>query len=64
MVKPMPIGPLKGIKLANGFNQTRGLDFHETFTLVAKLNSIRVILSQAAIEIGSFQLVIIKNAKR
>ena len=31
----------------NGFSQTYGVDYQETFTLVAKLNTIRVLLSLA-----------------
>ena len=31
--------------VAKGFTQTFGLDYHETFASVAKINSIRVLLS-------------------
>jgi len=31
--------------VAQGFAQTQGLDYEETFALVGKLNSIRVLLS-------------------
>ena len=34
--------------LAKGFTQTFGIDYIETFALVAKLNTIRVLLSLAA----------------
>ena len=34
--------------LAKGFTQTYGIDYLETFPPVAKLNSIRVLLSLAA----------------
>jgi len=34
--------------VAQGFTQTHGLDYEETFALVAKLNSIRVLLFFAA----------------
>ena len=33
--------------VAKGFTQTFGLDYHETFALIAKINSIRVLLSLA-----------------
>jgi hypothetical protein len=39
---------LKAHLVAKGFTQTYGLDYTETFSLVAKLNSIRIIVSLAA----------------
>lgn len=39
---------LKACLVARGFTQTYGLDYEETFALVAKLNTIRVLLSMAA----------------
>ena len=34
--------------VANGYTQTYGIDYQETFAPVTKMNSIRVILSLAA----------------
>jgi Reverse transcriptase (RNA-dependent DNA polymerase) len=34
--------------VAKGFTQTYGIDFQETFSPVAKLNTIRIVLSLAA----------------
>lgn len=47
--------------VAKGLTQTHGLDFHETFAPVAKLNSIRVHLSLAANKIWPLFLQEIKN---
>jgi len=33
--------------VAKGFTQTHGIDYQETFALVAKINSIRILLSLA-----------------
>ena len=35
--------------VAKGFTQTYGLDYQETFALVAKVNSIQILLSTATI---------------
>ena len=37
----------KACLVAKGFTQTFGLDYHETFAQVAKINSIQVLLSHA-----------------
>ena len=34
--------------VAKGFSQVEGIDYSETFSLVAKMNSIRLVLSLAA----------------
>jgi len=50
-VKHKAVGSIERYKtqlVAKGFIQTHGRDFHETFALVAKLNSIKVLLSLAA----------------
>lgn len=50
-VKNKPDGSIKRLEAqlaAKGFAQTHRLDFHETFAPVARLNSIRVLLSLAA----------------
>ena len=39
---------LKACLVAKGFTQTYGLDYTETFSSVAKLNSIRIIISLVA----------------
>ena len=41
------IDQYKARLLAQGFTQTQGLDYEETFDLVSKLNSIRILLSLA-----------------
>ena len=33
--------------VVNGYTQTHGIDYHETFALVAKMNTIRILLSLA-----------------
>jgi len=50
-VKYGPNGKIEKYKarlVAQGFTQTYGIDYEETFSLVAKLNSIRVLLSLGA----------------
>ena len=42
------IEKLKAHLVAKGFTQSYGIDYQETFALVAKLNSIRILLSFAA----------------
>ena len=48
--------------VANGFTQTYGIDYLEIFAPVAKLNSIRVLLSLAANRDWPLQHLDIKNA--
>ena len=64
-VKYKADGSLKKYKarlVAKGFIQTYGIDYSETFSPVAKLNTVRVILSLAVnLEWGLFQLDV-KNA--
>lgn len=31
--------------VANGYTQTYGVDYHETFALVAKMNTVRILIS-------------------
>ena len=40
--------------VAKDFTQTCGIDYQETFSLVAKINSIRVLMSLAGIPIGLY----------
>jgi hypothetical protein len=42
------VEPYKARLVAKGFTQTYGIDYEETFAPVAKMNSIRVLLSIAA----------------
>ena len=48
--------------VAKGFTQTYGIDYLETFTPVAKLNSVRVLLSLAANRDWPMQHLDVKNA--
>ena len=48
--------------MAKGFTQTYGIDYQETFAPVAKMNSIRTILSCAANLGWSLQQLDVKNA--
>jgi hypothetical protein len=48
--------------VAKGFTQTYGLDYTETFSPVAKLNSIRIIISLAANLDWPFHQLNVKNA--
>ena len=40
--------------MAKGFTQTYGIDYQETFTPVAKIKSIRVLMSLVVIPIGLY----------
>ena len=48
--------------VAKGFTQSYGVDYQETFALVAKLNTIRVLISLAVNLDWSLQQLDIKNA--
>jgi hypothetical protein len=48
--------------VAKGFTQTYGIDYLETFTPIAKLNSVRVLLSLATNRDWPLQQLDIKNA--
>ena len=48
--------------VAKGYTQTYGIDYEETFELVAKLNTVRVLLSLAANLDWSLHQFDVKNA--
>jgi hypothetical protein len=51
LVKHKANGPVEGYRVrlvAKGYTQTYGIDYQETFSLVAKLNTVRVLISLAA----------------
>ena len=48
--------------VAKGFTQTYGIDYLETFALVAKLNTVRILLSLATTLDWPLQQLDIKNA--
>lgn len=50
-MKLQPICTREGYKarfVAKGYIQTYGVDYHKTFSLVAKMNSIRILISDVA----------------
>ena len=56
------VNRFKARLVAKGFTQTFGIDYEETFALVAKLNTIRVLLSIAANRDWPLWLLDVKNA--
>ncbi len=48
--------------MARGFSQVKGIDFNETFFLVARMESIRIVLAVEAIEDLKVHQMDVKNA--
>lgn len=48
--------------VANGFMQTYGLDYQETFSLVAKITSVRILISIDTMHQFHFHQLNVKNA--
>ncbi|KAL5825491.1 hypothetical protein ACOSQ3_021554 [Xanthoceras sorbifolium] len=48
--------------VAKGYTQTQGVDYQETFALVAKMNTVRVLLALAANYGWSLNQCVVKNA--
>ena len=48
--------------VAKGYNQTYGVDYEETFALVAKMNTVRILLSLAVNFDWELQQYDVKNA--
>ena len=53
---------LKAHLIAKGYDQTYGVDYFDTFSIVAKLNSIRLFISLAATHGWDLHQLDIKNA--
>ena len=56
------IARLKACLVVKGYAQTYGVDYFDTFSLVAKLTSIRLFISMAAIHAWDLHQLDIKNA--
>ena len=56
------VARLKARLVAKGFSQVEGIEYNETFAPIAKMNSIRLVLSLAALHNWEFQQMDVKSA--